>query len=228
MSRGSPEPRPRAYRYVQRMRDRYGVWRHYLRRPGFKRVALAGLYGSSEFAESYRLAMGGGLAVAPREIGAGRTKPGSLNALIASYLTSKRWAGPPPEGLAANSKKNRGPIMEKLRTGPWGAVMVRDLAPKHIRAILDGVRAGHARKHWLKTLRGLFAYAIEIELIEDDPSVGIKVKVAASEGYHTWTDEEIEQYRAHWPLGSEPRLVMEFALEPRRAAARSCISGASM
>jgi integrase len=215
---GSPESRPRLrpYRYVQRMRDRYGVWRHYLRRPGFKRVALAGLYGSEEFAESYRQAMGGSVAVAPREIGAG--VPGSLNSLIASYLKSKRWTGPPPEGLAQNSKRNRGPIMEKLRTGPWGSVMVRDLALKHIRAMIDP-QTGHAKKHYLKTLRGLFSYAIEIELIEEDPSTGLKVKLPKSSGYHTWDASEIAQYRAHWPLSSEPRLVMEFALE---TASRRC------
>ena len=214
MSTGSPEPRPRPrpYRYVQRMRDRYGVWRHYLRRPGFKRIALTGLYGSEEFAESYRLAIGGGVAVAPRDIGAGRTVAGSLNALIASYLNSKHWTAPPPEGLAKNSKHTRKPIFEKLRTGPWGQVMVRDLAAKHIRAMLDA-QTGHAKKHWLKSLRRLFAHAIEIELIENDPSAGIKVKLPPSEGYHTWDAAEVEQYRDHWSLGTEPRLVMEFALE---------------
>src|SRR6476646_2200671 len=31
--------------------------------------------------------------------------------------------------------------------------------------------------------------------------------------HHTWTDDEIEQYRAYWPLGTQQRLVMEFALE---------------
>jgi integrase len=201
------------------MRDRYGVWRHYLRRAGFKRIALAGLYGSDEFAESYRAALGGGLPAEPREIGAGRTVAGSLNALIASYLRSKRWAAAPPEGLAENSKRTRRPIMEKLRTGPWGNVMVRDLAQKHVRAVLDGVDGGHAKRHWLKTVRALFAYAIETELIEDDPSIGIKVRVAQSDGYHTWNDDEIAQYRAHWPLGSEQRLVLEFALE---TASRRC------
>jgi hypothetical protein len=62
MDESTGRDKPRPYRYVQRMRDRYGVWRHYLRRPGFKRVALAGLYGSEEFAESYRAAMGGSVA----------------------------------------------------------------------------------------------------------------------------------------------------------------------
>src|SRR5262249_11842184 len=40
-----------------------------------------------------------------------------------------------------------------------------------------------------------------------------------SDGFHTWNDEEIAQYRAHWPLGSEARLVLEFGLE---TASRRC------
>src|SRR5262249_9819546 len=131
MEKSTGRDKPRPYRYVQRMRDRYGVWRHYLRRPGFNRVPAAGPYGTEEFDERCRLGMGGSVAVARCAIGAGRTVVGSLNALIAAYKVSKRWAAPPPEGLAANSKRNRAPIMEKLRTGPWGGVMVRDLAAKH-------------------------------------------------------------------------------------------------
>jgi integrase len=162
--------------------------------------------------------MGGGAAVAPREIGAGRTVAGSLNGLIVAYKLSKHWTAPPPEGLAANSKRNRRPVMEKLRIGPWGGVMVRDLGAKHIRAMLESY-TGHSKKHALKALRSLFSYAIEIELIEHDPSAAIKIKLPKSSGYWTWTDEQIAQYRAHWPRGSEPRLVLEFALE---TASRRC------
>jgi integrase len=191
------------------MRDRGGSWRHYLRRPGFRRVALTGLYGSEEFAESYRLAMGGSIAVAPREVGSGRTLPGSLNHLIVSYLKSSQWAA-----LSTNTRRTRKPILEQLRGGRWGNVLVRDLQVRHVRRILDDQQQPHARHHWLKALRGVFAFAIaELQQIEHDPSAGIKLARPQSDGYHTWEDAEIEQYRAHWSLGSEQRLVLEFALE---------------
>ncbi len=202
----------RPYRYVQRLL-RHGVWRHYLRKPGLKRVALVGDYGREEFAASYRAALTGETA-APSLIGASRTVAGSLNAVIIGYKLSKLWTG-----LSKNSQRTRIPIMERLRTGPWGAVMVGDLAQKHVKAILGTVPDGHARKHWLKSLRALFAYAVESEMIESDPSAGIKVKVPKSDGYWTWTDEEITKYRDYWPLGSEARLVLEFALE---TASRRC------
>jgi integrase len=195
------------------MVDRHGKWRHYLRRPGFKRIALAGLYGSEEFAASYRLAMAGS-AAPPREIGADRTPVGSLAHLIGVYKGSTHWAG-----LARNSRRNRQPLLERLRCGVWGGVMVADLARKHIVAILDSVAAPHAKKHLLKSLRGLLAFGIEIDLIETDPSVGIKIKVVASDGYHSWTDAEISQYRDYWPLGTQQRLALELGLE---TASRRC------
>lgn len=213
-----PTSKPRPYRFVQRLIDRHGHWRNYLRRPGFARITLVGLYGTEEFAESYRLAMGGGggLPLTAVPVGAGRTIAGSINALIVAYKQAAHWAG-----LALNSKRNRHPIMEKLRSHPaWSGVMVRDLATKHVRRIIEDLGpAPHAKKHALKTLRGLFAYAIEIQMIEDDPSAGIKIKAPKTGGYHTWTDDEIEQYRAYWKLGTEPRLVLEFALE---TASRRC------
>jgi hypothetical protein len=53
---------------------------------------------------------------------------------------------------------------------------------------------------------------------------GIKVNTKTSEitvlakgdapnGHHSWAHEEIKLYRSHWPLGTEARLAMEFALE---------------
>jgi hypothetical protein len=38
---------------------------------------------------------------------------------------------------------------------------------------------------------------------------GLAIKLPKTKGHHTWTDDEIEQYRAYWPLGTQQRLVME-------------------
>ena len=60
---------------------------------------------------------------------------------------------------------------------------------------------------------------------KDDPTEGITgIKLPKSKGHHTWTDDEIAQYRAYWPLGTQQRLVMEFALETtsRRGEGGAC------
>jgi hypothetical protein len=197
------------------MRDRYGVWRHYLRRPGFKRVPLSGLYGTEEFAESYRLAMGGSITVAPREIGANRAKPGSIDALVAAYFKSENWTK-----LAKNSRHTRRPILERLRSGAWGSAMVRDVAQKHVRAMLD--KTGHGKRHQLNALRGLFTYAVETELIESDPSGGIKVTQPKSDGYHGWTDERSRNTAPTGRSGLRRGWCSNSRWKPRRAVARWC------
>jgi hypothetical protein len=70
------------------------------------------------------------------------------------------------------------------------------------------------KRNWFKAIRGLMLYSVWIGMRPDDPTEGIKnVKVRKSEGHHTWTDDEIKQYRAHWPLGTQQRLAVELALE---------------
>jgi hypothetical protein len=69
-----------------------------------------------------------------------------------------------------------------------------------------------AKRHWLKAIRGLLRSAIPA-MLNDDPTAGISIKLPKSKGHRSWTDDEIEQYRAHWPLGTQQRLVMEFALK---------------
>ena len=45
------------------------------------------------------------------------------------------------------------------------------------------------------------------------PQASPRSSCARARGITRWTDDEIAQYRAHWPLGTQQRLVIEFALE---------------
>jgi hypothetical protein len=85
-----------------------------------------------------------------------------------------------------------------------------------------------AKRNWLKAIRGLLRSAIPA-MRKDDPTVGISViKLPATKGHHTWTDDEIKQYREHWPLGTQQRLVMEFALETASRRGEVCGSALNM
>jgi hypothetical protein len=68
-----------------------GRVRHYFRRGGAKAIPLPGLPGSEEFMTAY----GAALAALPgnnaAEIGAGRTSPGSVSALVVAYYRSSAW-----------------------------------------------------------------------------------------------------------------------------------------
>ena len=72
--------------YVHEFVDRHGKARRYFRKPGFKQVPLPGAPGSDEFMTVYQLALAG---QSPRvQVGAGRTRPGSVNAAVVGYYNS--------------------------------------------------------------------------------------------------------------------------------------------
>jgi integrase len=193
-------------KYVQAFIDRSGKSRFYFRRPGFKSVPLPGLPWSPEFMATYEAAMGG--ETAPRvEMGACRTKPGTINALVVSYYKSDEWTR-----LTSDTQKSRRRIIERFRA-QHGDKRVALLRQEHIIKILGAIERSSAKRNWLKAIRGLMQAAIPI-MRKDDPTAGItSIKLPKSKGHHTWTDDEIEQYRAYWPLGTQQRLVFEFALE---------------
>jgi hypothetical protein len=78
----------------------------YFRRPGYPRVRLPGLPGSAEFNRAYEAA----LEMPQAAIGVKRTKPGSVNAVIAGYYTSLEF-----RSLAAGTQAMRRAILERFR-----------------------------------------------------------------------------------------------------------------
>ena len=69
-----------------------------------------------------------------------------------------------------------------------------------------------AATNLIKALRHVFAYAVEEDLIERNPAAEIGYLHSKTEGYHTWTTQEVEQFEACWPIGSKPRLAMALLL----------------
>lgn len=79
----------------------------------------------------------------------------------------------------------------------------------------DAVRSRDKRKatpaaadNLMKALRRLFGWAQEAGHVELNPIQGVK-RLHKSDGWHTWTQKEIAQYREFYPLGTKPRLALE-------------------
>jgi integrase len=179
--------------------------RYYFRRPGCKAIPLPGLPGSDQFMAAYALALAD-MPDQPSEIGASRTQPGTVNALVVAYYKGA-WLT-----LAGDTRSCRRGTIERFRER-HGDKRVALLREDHILRMLAEITSPNAKRNWLKTIRHLLRSAIPT-MIKSDPTAGIaKIKLPKSRGHHTWRDEEIVQYRAHWPLGAQQRLVMEFALE---------------
>jgi integrase len=199
-------PRLKLPPYIHAFIDRHGKPRYYFRRAGFKQVPLPGLPWSPAFMQAYESATGGGSATYV-EVGARRTKPGSINSLVITYYKSDEW-----RSLSTETQKTRRRIIERFRN-QHGDKRVALLQREHILKMLATIEKPSAKRHWLMSIRGLIRSAIP-SMRADDPTDGIAgIKMPKTKGHATWTDFEIDQYRAFWPLGTQQRLVMEFALE---------------
>jgi len=63
-----------------------------------------------------------------------------------------------------------------------------------------------------KALRALVKHAVETGLRIDDPTRDVKAIRIKSDGYHSWTDDEISQFERYHPVGSRARLAIALLL----------------
>jgi integrase len=191
-------------KYVHGFVDRHGRPRFYFRRSGFKRMPLPGLPWSPQFMERYQTALDG----TPRmEIGAGRTVAGTVNAVVIGYFASAAF-----QNLAQASRRHYRGIIERFRR-EHGEKQIARLERRNVMAMLDA-KAGTpaAARDFLGCLRLLIRYAMDIGLRESDPTSGIKLARHKSDGFRTWSEEDIAVFESHFPLGTKPRLALELLL----------------
>jgi hypothetical protein len=205
-------PRLKLPRYVHGFVDRHGRPRFYFRRPGFKRAPLPGLPWSGQFMEAYEAA----LDETPRiEIGGRRTVAGTVNAVVIGYFGSAAF-----QNLAPASRRQYRGIIERFRC-EHGEKRIAKLERRNIMAMLDAkARTPVAARDFLRCLRLLIRYAIDIGLRDSDPTLGIKTCKHKSDGFRTWSEDDITVFESHYPIGNKPRLALE--LLPYGPTARRC------
>jgi integrase len=171
-------------------RDGGAKARFYFRRHG-RRVSLPGLPGSAEFMAAYQLAL---TEQSPQpQIGASRTKAGSVNALSVTYRSSPRFLS-----LAPTTQRAYRRILERLCI-EHGDKPVALLTRQHINAILAQKIATPA-------------FAVEEGWRHDNPALAVARVKMRSDGFHTWTESEISAYEARHPIGSKARLALALLL----------------
>lgn len=190
--------------YIHEYVDHRGKVRRYFRRKGFPTVRLYGEPASPEFMAAYNAA-NGALCIEPQPIGAARSAPGSVAGAIAEYYQHPSFLG-----LAPGTRQMRRAILERLRN-KHGEKRLATLTQNDLARMLGEMKPFAAR-NWLKTLRGLFAFAALTGLCRDDPTAGIKPIRARAGERHVWTEEEIGQYEKRWKIGSRQRLAMALML----------------
>jgi hypothetical protein len=190
-------------KYVQHwVDDRDGRGYYYFRRRGYPRVRLPGLPWSPSFMAAYESTLTG-----PRTaIGAGRIKPGSVAAVIAEYLDSQQFFG----SKSAGAQRMRRGILERFRAA-YGERPFALFPAEWIEALLD-TKPPHAARSWLVTLRSLCQFAVKRGWLRADQTANIKQRAIKGDGFHTWAEDEIARYEAHYPIGTKPRLALSLLL----------------
>ena len=193
--------------YVSEFADRHGKYRLRFRRKGQATYYFRNPYPSDAFWEEYA-ACRSGVAAPKIEAGAGRARHGSIDDLIIRFYRSPGWQGMTKE----SSRRTYRSIIEQFRA-KHGTKPVAGVRVEHLDAILGGMGATpSAANNLRKVLRRLFAYAVKIGLRPDNPALLTDSFKIHSSGFHTWTEEEIEQFQARHPIGTKARLALELML----------------
>lgn len=193
-------------RYVQAFKDRHGKPRYYFRRPGLARTPLPGLPGSTEFMEAYAAALEG-RPEPSRLVGEEKTQPGTMTALIVAYYSSTEF-----KDLEESTRYVYRHSIERFRAR-FGEKSITGMQTRHVLAYLDEFAdkpgtAGNLRR----VLRILMRFAIERGMRTDNPMLGLRKPKSKSEGFRTWSEEDIATYERKWPEGTRERLALDLLL----------------
>jgi integrase len=128
-------------------------------------------------------------------------------------LIIKYRAGPRVQGWApATMRKNDKILAEFMRLN--GSQPVASLRRGDFLAMRDAMaKTPSEANNWAKVIRGLVDYAVDLEMIEFNPTARVKrLRIPNPDGFRTWREDEIEAFEHYWARGSLPRLVFTLAL----------------
>jgi integrase/recombinase XerD len=191
------------FKYLVEDRDRHGNVRLYVRIRGRRKVRIRAPFGTDEFVAEYNAAVSDHVG-ATRQ--AGEIKTGSFRHLCSLYYASATF-----KRLDKSTRSWRRRALDDMCAKHADKPVTR-MEARHVRALRDE-RSEHpaVANIRLKALKALFAWACEEkpEIAPTNPTVGVRKIKYASDGHHSWTPEEIAQFRERHPLGTKPRLALD-------------------
>jgi len=197
-------PRPR-WPYLHRQVTRHGKLVWYVRKSHTARTRINAEYGTPEFLNEYQKALSGQPPSTPKQLRAGA---GSLEWLWNRYRETTAWTA-----LSPATRRQRENIMlhvlETSRLVPVSTIYRKDIVAGRDRRSATPAQA----RNFLDAMRGLFRWAVDAELVVYDPTVGVRnPSKRQGEGFPAWTETDVEEYRARWPLGTKERVWLDVLL----------------
>jgi integrase len=187
--------------------DRHGNVRLYFRRKGQRKIRLPGPPGSNEFMDAYRIAQAGAAPVPQARHQRQKAPQGSLKRLCEEYYGSAEF-----KRLDPRTKRIRRNLLDALCEG-HGQKPAERMEPRHVRALRDE-RADRpeAANAIVKALRQVYAFGTEAGLVNRNPVKDVPYIKSGSQGFHSWTLEEVQRFEKRHPIGTKARLEMALLL----------------
>lgn len=130
-------------------------------------------------------------------------RTGTIAAAVIAFQASDKYLG-----VSENTRRVWRRGLDDIRTR-YGRGVLSDLRTDHIRLDLDRLKPNPANQR-LKIWRAACGWWHERRWTEADLTHGIKrPKVPKSDGHQTWTEADVDAFRAHWPIHSAERLAFE-------------------
>jgi integrase len=207
------------YRYIYEDVDRHGnVLIYFWRGKGHRKVRLREKVGSPEFHREYQT-----LAVpnAARDEREAKPKPPTPNTF--RWLCLKFFDSTDFKLLDPKTQHVRRQVLEHTWDEPiapganekFGDFPLSRMTAKAVR-VLRNRKSGfpEAANVRIKAIRRVFVWAMENEIanITSNPARDVAYMRNASQGYHTWTVAEVEQYEATHAIGTKARLALALLL----------------
>lgn len=184
--------------------DRYGNVRIYVRRAG-RKVRITETPGTDAFMVAYRAALAAPVATITDRAAA--VAPGSFRWLVERYYGSAEY-----RGLGDGTRKVRRGILDAI-SARHGTKPYARMEARHVRDLRDEKadlpEAANAR---VKALRQLFGWAVEAGHADRNPARDVPYIRHATDGFHTWSIQEVAQFEERHPLGSKARLALALLL----------------
>lgn len=184
--------------------DRHGKMRWRLRRTIKGRkidTYIHGVYGGDQFREEYHAAIAG-----PDKAAMQATR-GTVDHLIEAYYRHRDW-----KALRHSTKAPKRKRLDNIRE-LIGKHRYADIEPKHVQHLMDRKGGPNAANRLHKDLHQLFKFARKsLGFNGTDPTEAVDRIKVKTKGFHTWTNEQVQQFREHHSTGTMARLAFELAL----------------
>lgn len=204
-------------KFILRDQDRHGNERIYFRKRGQPMIRMRDPVGSPAFMEQYNALVRGEPPSSDKSPSPlSKPSPGTWRALCVSYFASGDFKRLDDRTQRVRRRLLEATFEEKLRpesTDVYGDMPVIHLGIRALKVLRDRkAETPEAANMRLKSIRQVFKWAIDDETpgILTNPARDVEYFRSGSDGFHTWTIDEVETFENFYPIGTPARLA--FAL----------------